>query len=177
MKGIVLDTETTGLPSNHLLPLDKQPRVIEIYMQEIDFNGQSDKMIFDRLVDPGIKIEEEITKITGIRDEDIKGAVTFPLISSQVKEIIENYELIIAHNASFDKEILDMEFERIGMKMNWRRVLCTVEATIHAKGFRMNLQGLHEWLFGEKFKEAHRARTDALALTRCCHELYKRGFI
>jgi hypothetical protein len=42
---------------------------------------------------------------------------------------------------------------------------------------RLTLSNLHEHLFGEKFKDAHRARSDVMALVRVARELRRRGLI
>ena len=42
---------------------------------------------------------------------------------------------------------------------------------------RLNLNKLHELLFGKEFTGAHRAKTDVHALVRCYHELMNRGVI
>jgi hypothetical protein len=61
--------------------------------------------------------------------------------------------------------------------VKWPRRICTVEQTQHIKGFRLNLSGLHEFLFGEKFSGAHRAKVDVAALVRCSSEMFKREML
>lgn len=177
MKTIVIDTETTGLLSNRLLPLDKQPRIIEIYACSVDFDTGDVTEILNTLLNPQCKLDAVITKITGLRDVDLINAPLFNSISDVLSSLIESHDVMIAHNASFDKEMIELEYERLNQKLKWNRCLCTVEQTIYMKGFRLNLQALHELLFGEKFKEGHRAKIDVLALTRCCFELHKRGIL
>jgi DNA polymerase-3 subunit alpha len=41
----------------------------------------------------------------------------------------------------------------------------------------MKLADLHEFLFGEGFEDAHRAKSDVMATVRCFIELCKRGDI
>ena len=58
-----------------------------------------------------------------------------------------------------------------------KRHICTVEASYHYNNKRMKLQDLHEFLFGEGFTDAHRAKSDVMATVRCFIELVKRGDI
>lgn len=178
MRALIIDNETSGLVTSHMIPLDKQPNVIEFYGALVDL--ASGQIIQDRdyLIKPPGPISDEITKITGITNNDLKDAAPFESMASKIKDAIESSSVIIAHNLSFDMEMIDIEFERLGQKIAWpKRKICTVEATIHLKGFRMNLSDLHLHLFNEPFKGAHRAKHDVAALTRCCVELYKRGLL
>jgi DNA polymerase III alpha subunit (gram-positive type) len=177
VRAVILDTETTGLISNHILPLDKQPRIIEFYAHMVDLTKGETIIEINTLINPGHALEDVTTKITGLKDEDLKEAPSFKDCALGIQSFLEQAPWIIGHNMSFDKEIIDFEFERLKRRIKWPRLTCTVEATPHQKGFRLNLQTLHEWLFGEGFPEAHRAKTDVMALTKCCVELFKRGYI
>lgn len=179
MKAFVFDTETSGLVSSHLIPLDKQPSIIEFYGATVNLtSGQVDGAI-NYLIKPPKPVSDEITKITGITNQDLQSGVNFASVADQIRQAIEMSKVVIAHNLSFDKEMIDLEFERLGQhKITWpRRLICTVEATIHLLGFRMSLSDLHAHLFGQPFKGAHRAKHDVAALIRCCVELHKRGLI
>ena len=177
MIALVLDTETSGLLDNRSMPLDKLPEIIEFTGIVVDLEtGEITKEI-DTLIKPSRPISEEITKITGLTDDDLVGQGSFSAKKDGIRGLIESSPLVIAHNLSFDKEIIDIEYARLGETVRWPKLLCTVEATVYLKGYRMNLTGLHEHLFGTGFPSAHRARKDVEALIRCCCELFKRGEI
>lgn len=177
MRALFFDTETTGLISSHLLPLKKQPQIIEFYGATVNLaTGQIENEL-DTFVKPSIKITKEITGITHITNEMVENAPPFAKIALNVKALVENAPIVCAHNASYDKEVLQFEFERLGMPIAFPRFICTVEQTIHLKGHRMKLNDLHEYLFGERFEDAHRAKVDTQALIRCAVELYKRGVL
>jgi DNA polymerase III epsilon subunit family exonuclease len=185
MKALVLDTETTGLIENRVIKLDKQSEVIDFYATLIDLEtGELIKEV-ELLIRPQRPLSDApapgekktITQITGLTNELLVNAPQFKDVASEIFALIESADLVIAHNAAFDKEILDIEAERLQHIINWPRLVCTVEQTVHLKGFRLSLGNLHELLFGERFPEAHRARTDAQALLRCVLELNKRGMI
>jgi DNA polymerase III epsilon subunit-like protein len=91
--------------------------------------------------------------------------------------LIEAAPLVIAHNASFDVEMVDIEAARCGAKIVWPRCLCTVEQSSYVIGHRLTLGALHEHLLGEKFEGAHRAKVDVAALIRCVAEMVKRGML
>lgn len=177
MKALIFDTETTGLISNHSIKIDKQPELTEFYGAVVDLASGQLLSDLDLLIKPSQPISAEITKITGLTDADVAGCPSFRECSGPIMDMLHSCSPAIAHNAAFDKEMLDLEAERIGYKIGWQRVICTVEQTIHIKGFRLNLSGLHQELFGEGFKDAHRAKPDTQALIRCCVELFKRGML
>lgn len=177
----IFDTETTDLISNLLLPLDRQPRVYEFFATRIaipDDNSwpeEGDWTVvgeLEFLCHPGIKIPEMSTKITGITDEMVKDCPPFPEFFERVRDIFAG-AIPVAHNLSYDRDMINLESRRItGKEFEWsKRGICTVEATEHLKGHRLNLSALHELLFGEKFEGAHRAREDVAALTRCFKKL------
>lgn len=177
MKVAIFDTETTDLIHSGLIPLARQPHLIEFYGCAVDLSTGEVLEEVERLVRPPVKISAESVKITGITDEMVADALPFSFHAQEFKSFLERYPVVIAHNASFDFEMMNVEFERVSLKANWPRLLCTVEQTVHLKGYRLKLQDLHELLFGERFKEAHRARNDVTALTKCAIELYRRGQI
>lgn len=173
----LFDTETTDLTFNRTKKIDQQPHVYEFYGCLFDFNTGVLIDEIDTLISIPIKIPAKSKKITGIDDDMLIGAPVFKEVAPRIKKLIEGAPLVIAHNMSFDREIIDIEFERLGETIKWPKVLCTVEATLHLKGFRLSLTALHDILFAKAFPEAHRAKHDVAALTRCCAELYQRGEI
>jgi len=176
MRTLVLDTETTALIKNKLQPLDRQPRIIEFFALSLDSAGDElDK--FSYLFNPGIKIDEKITEITGIKQDMLNDQKPFSSIAQHILELIEVHDEIVAHNMSYDKAVIDFEMKRLGKKVRWPELICTVESTEYMKGHRMNLRSLHEFLFGEPFENAHRAENDVRATAKCFLELRKMGVV
>lgn len=171
------DTETTGLIENVTVKDDKLPEVIDFYgcLFDIDTGKIVDEV--DLLIRPTIakKLPEETIEITGIDDAMLKGKKQFKDVADSIAALIQKAPIVAAHNAAYDKEVLDIEFSRVGGGIDWPRIICTVEQTMHFKGHRLSLTALHEHLFGEAFQDAHRARTDVTAMVRCIVELVKRG--
>jgi DNA polymerase III epsilon subunit-like protein len=175
MIALILDTETSGLIANHAVKLEKQPEVIEYFSVLTNLASGERIHELETLIKPKTPVEPLITEITGIDNLALADAEPFAAMADAIRHNIESSPVVIAHNMSFDAEMLNLEFERLGEQLNWPRQICTVEVTLHLKGHRLKLMQLHELLFGEGFKSAHRARTDVEALERICIELFKRG--
>ena len=178
MKHLVFDCETTGLAKNSIMAVDKQPRIIEI--TAATWNDETDTVYtIGAMFNPGIPIPPAVTKITGITDAMVKdGRIFHGEDALAFRDLIESADVVVAHNLSFDKLIIDSEFERANeRKPKWPRGVCTVEATEHLNGFRMKLDQLHYMLFGTYIEGAHRSKADVEALLRCYQELLKQGEI
>jgi DNA polymerase III epsilon subunit-like protein len=176
MRTLVLDTETTDLIKNKLLPLERQPHVIEFFGLSMDMYGHECNS-WSQLFDPGIPLSEDVQRITGIKPEDLRGMPKFEAHAEEIKKFIEGHDEVVAHNLSYDKTIIDFEMKRAGLTVEWPELICTVEATEHLKGFRLNLTSLHELLFGEPFSGAHRAEADVRALASCFRALRETGVV
>jgi DNA polymerase-3 subunit epsilon len=175
MKTLLLDTETTDLVKNRLMPLDRQPRIIEFF--GLSFDGDQEVKAIHRLINPGKRLTEEIIRITGIKDSDLIDKKPFADFANELAATIEEHDECVAHNMSFDRAMIDIEFKRMARIVRWPKLICTVEATEFIKGHRLNLMSLHEYLFGEPFTGAHRAETDVRAMARCFFELRKREIV
>ncbi len=169
------DTETTGLIDNHTVKLDKQPEIIEIYACIFNDRDGKIKHEFNTFIKPKVPITQEITKITGISNAMVKDAAAYSFHSKQINSMLNDAPVLTGHNLSFDTEMVAIENERCGLPpLKLNRQICTVEQTLHLKGFRLSLSNLHEYLFGEPFEGAHRAKVDVHAQIRCYMELKKR---
>jgi DNA polymerase III alpha subunit (gram-positive type) len=174
---VLIDCESTGFINNHVIKLDRQPEVIEFYGCRADLDTGEILEEVDQLIKPVTQISEKITEITGITNAMVENAPAFAEVLPAVKSLLESAPMVIGHNLSYDQELLDIEFEKQGQRVNWPKKVCTVEATEWVKGYRLNLSALHEMLFGEKFEGAHRAKVDVMATMRCAVELHRRSWI
>lgn len=172
MNILLFDTETTGLPQPSCVPLDRQPRIIEIgaVLYDTDRHAILDEM--SQLIHPGIRIPEEITKITGITDEDIKGAPSFKEVIPAFAKLARRSGALLAHNVEFDRTMLRLDLERIAMDdFPWPDLfICTVQEFQQIMGFRPRLTDAYEHFTGEKLKQTHRALDDVKALLTCCEK-------
>ena len=171
------DTETTDLTMPKITPLNKQPRIIELGV--ISHHG-GEETVIDTLIDPGIPISSEITKITGIRNKDIRGKPSISEYIEQLRDIFAKSDAVVAHNLSFDKALVEYEFQRCGAgPVPWPPLqICTVEYTEHLKGYRLTLDELYRWCF-DKYPAGgrHRALEDARFTVEIYYYLVKSGVI
>lgn len=177
---IIYDTETTGLIISRDAPLDRQPKIIELFALKVDDVSLEIQEELELLIDPGEAITDEIRGITGIDDSMVRGQGQFPMHAYAISEFWLGQRWSCGHNLTFDASMLSVELRRIGAqeKFPWTpRGLCTVEASEHYEGRRMKLIDLHTYLLGEGFEKAHRARNDVMATYRCVVEMAKRGDI
>jgi hypothetical protein len=97
LKGIILDTETTGLNA-------RNDEIIEIGVIAFTFDGAGRigdvTGIYGGLRQPGVSIPTEITRLTGITDDMVAGQT---IDMAALEALIEPADLLIAHNAGFDR--------------------------------------------------------------------------
>lgn len=181
MKALVFDTETTGLPKK-TMDLRQQPKIIELAAIAVDLDSGEELVRFESLFDPKQTLDPIITKITGLKDSDLRDQPLFGEKQQAFLGMMMRCDAIVAHNLSFDHSMLSFEFSRLDMIDRYHNSLpkariCTVEQTVFIKRRRLKLSELHEHLFGEAFEGAHRAMVDVEALVRICVELRKRGML
>ena len=154
---LVLDTETTGLDW-------RAEKIIELAMLAVDIDLQTGLPIgkvevYEGFEDPGRPIPPEITKLTGITSQDVKG---HQLDEATIKDMVDRADLIFAHNAGFDRPFVENRLEVFEHKA-WA---CSFA------GIDWKAQGLGsaklEFLCSELgwFYDAHRAQVDCHALLR-----------
>jgi len=173
----VFDTETTGLFASSLMDNEKKPELTEFCAIKYDLEKGEVVKEWDFLVKPKRGIPDEATAITGITNDMVDNEEAFEARIAEIKEALETPDAVIAHNLSYDREMIETELFRCGDTINWPRLICTVEETICIRGYRLILAELHREMTGETFLGAHRARNDVEALLRCVKVLYIRGFI
>lgn len=180
MRVCVFDTETDKLTVTSAAKLDNQPKITEFFGLELKQDGINfeEGAGFQRMFNIGRPVSAESTKITGITEEMLKGCKNFAFHADEMEAYLAGFDVVVAHNLAFDRDVVNYEFARVGKKIKWPRCICTVESTEWLKGYRLNLTALHAELFdGEVFKDAHRAENDVRALARCYMELVKRGIV
>lgn len=170
MDFIFLDTETTGLLLPEATEIMKQPRIIEIYAARF---SPKRKLLdeFGTFVNPRVPISDEITRITGITDDDVEGQPEFVQIYNKLCNFFRGSRTLVAHNCAFDSGMIAVELMRIDK--HWQfpwpsEHICTVEKSYQIKDRRLKLGELNEMATGQpEIKGAHRAQADTLALADC----------
>lgn len=164
MKTIIFDTETTGLLLPSTAPVEEQPRIIEL--GAILVEGSKIRKELSQLLYPECSISKEITKITGLTDEDLHGKPTFLAFLPKLKKFFSGAECLICHNAPFDTGMLDAELRRHQVKAFPlpKNVVCTVQEYRHVFGRRPKMTELYERFIGKPLAQTHRALDDVKAL-------------
>ena len=165
----VADTETTGLPLHRKAKLSQQPRIIEVAGIITDGINILDE--FEVIVNPGVAIEQIITEITGLKNDDLEDKPSFSEVINPIGEYFKKADAVIFHNASFDRSMFVYDLEHIGKTLTdimWPQLtICTVEESMHRYGRRMKLIELYELLVGP-YTQKHRALDDVKLLHEVC---------
>lgn len=110
--GVILDLETTGLDP-------EADHIIEIGLLEFSVTGDEPATLvrsYAALEDPGIELPPEVTRITGLASQHVKGQrIDWKL----VREIIGRSSIVIAHNADFDRSFLEQSGHLEGLAPHW----------------------------------------------------------
>lgn len=165
MDSIIFDTETTGLLQAIGNDLSFQPYCFELYAARLN---KKFKIIdeFHALFKIPVSIPSFISGMTGINDIDLINEKPFKKYIKPISKIWKGCEMSIAHNLTFDETILMNEMKRNG-KFNFELPIikyCTVEQSMHLKGYRLKNSELYELLTGKIFEvsKQHRAKNDTL---------------
>jgi len=187
---LFFDTETTGLPLNWKAPvtdLNNWPRLVQLAYLNYDSSGNKISE-GDFIIKPnGFTIPKESSNIHGITHERalIEG-VDLQNVLSHFHELINNSQILVAHNMSFDEKIVGSEFLRNGFQNSIpaKSKICTMQSTTNFckidgfYGYKWpKLSELHNKLFGFEFEEAHNAMVDINATAKCFWELKRIGVI
>lgn len=106
--GLVVDVEATGLSL-------QDDDVVQLGMLPFSYDAASGKILrvhkdeaFVSLREPSVPMSTEACLITGISNEDLAG---MQIDEAEVARIVSSADLIIAHNASFDRPMVEKLWE------------------------------------------------------------------
>lgn len=99
---VAIDVETTGLKPS-------AQRMIEIALIRYRNGVETDR--YNRLLNPRRRIPAYISKLTGIRDDDVEDAAQFADLATEIVEFIGD-EVLVGHNVGFDIGFLNAELQR-----------------------------------------------------------------
>jgi DNA polymerase-3 subunit epsilon len=151
-QALFVDVETTGLGDDD--------RIIQL--AAIPFDFARDGRIFgvgecrQWYEDPGIPIPDEITRLTGIAQDDVEGK---RIPDDAVAALLADTALVIAHNARFDRPHLERRFPAFADK-HWA---CSCDdVPWRDEGLESSKLGWLAYRMCRMFYEAHRADADCL---------------
>ena len=154
--GLFVDVETTGLN------LDSD-EIIEVALLPFEYDPETGQVLavhedqaLDQFRDPGIPIPPESAQVHGITDEMVRGQV---VDGPRLTVLVAEADLIIAHNAAFDRPMLERLWPCFAEKP-WACSFADVDW--RAEGFGA---GKLDYLLMQQgwFFDGHRALTDCLA--------------
>lgn len=163
VKMVVFDVETTGLMDGS--------RIVEIgatIFSKDEYEGDS----FQYLVNPGMLIPEEATKIHGITNEMVESSPDAGKVLAVFFDWLKHHgiETVIAHNAQYDTGVISWEASRFGIEIPELKVICTCKAAKKLNVTKNNkLVTLAEYYQLEAKGSVHRALTDV----DLCLQYYK----
>ena len=175
---LVFDTETTGLPKKWNGPLSDFPYIIQIswILYDTDLNCIIEE--YDQYIKlNNFSIPAETTAINGITDDIIQTkGINIKDVLIDFMAALDNASLIIGHNVSFDKKMIEAEFERndIGRKLDDKNFYCTMRKAGKINGKIPKLGELHEKLFGFVPDNLHNSKKDVEITLKCYLEQVKK---
>lgn len=146
---VYADTETTGFSS--------RDKVVEISL--VDGSG---KVLFESLVNPGMRIPAAARRVHGISDDMVRHAPSWKDIEDRLVSLVRGRELV-GHNISYDLRFTGAKF-----KSAPARVSCTLKIARKVLGRSVKLDELAKLSGHVPAGKAHRATADCLA-TRTGH--------
>lgn len=151
---LMVDVETTGLKAG-------RDQIIELAAVPFRYDRRSGIITevlpaFSAFNDPGRRIPAEIVKLTGITDDDVRGQ---RIDEAAVQKLLDGTDLVLAHNAGFDRPFLEGLFPAFAQKP-WA---CTVaDINWNAEGIRGSKLEYLTMSYGFHF-QSHRALDDCMA--------------
>lgn len=157
-KVCIIDTETTGLDTDVC-------EIIELGYQIVEFDSEGN---FYRVLsaqnflnEPKGEITPEVTQVTGLTMDDVKG---HSIPWQQVEQELADVQLCVAHNAGFDRPVVERYNDTFVNKI-WGCSVAQID-WLNLADVGSRSQEFLCWKIGQFFYGAHRALDDVHALTQ-----------
>lgn len=162
---VVFDLEATGLNK-------RTDRIVAVALVRYEPIGTVEHVSY--LLNPGIPIPEEVTKIHGISDADVVGAPTFVEMAETLAEHFAGADLAGYNVLGFDIQMLTEEFARANLpfSLEGRRVLDAQR--IFFRNEPRDLSAALRYYCGETHENSHDALGDVLATIRVLDGQFRR---
>lgn len=161
--GLVLDTETTGITSDC--------QIIEFCA--IPFQYEDDRIVhidkpITMLEQPVKPITPEISDITGLTNEDLQNK---KFDDKVVIELFEKADLVIAHNAGFDRPFIERRFNVP------KKVWACTQKDVNWKHISSHSLEFLVFKMCNRYYEGHRAEIDCWALLYLLATKYEKKYV
>jgi DNA polymerase III epsilon subunit-like protein len=186
---LIIDVETTGIPIGkdaHYSDLEKyaNARIVQFTVMLCDDNYT--KIDLHDYIIKADNFRIENSHIHGITDEISANGVQLEFVMHFFKDLLSKCNMIIAHNAKFDINVIKSELVRkelfdIVDLIDSKQIICTMMSTkelVNIKnkyGIKFpSLAELYYYLFNCQLENAHNSKYDVINLHKIVAELNKR---
>lgn len=164
---IFFDLETTGLSVS-------ESRIIEISVTKF-FPGGEAPIQKTRLLNPGVSIPEEASKVHGITDDKVKDADTFEEVAKSMFEFFKDSDLAGYNIKNFDVPLLREEFLRCGIDFPQEGTKFVDVYKIICRAIPRNLGAMFTLFTGGTPQAAHGAEYDNMMSIEVLSSILKGG--
>lgn len=148
------DLETTGTNV-------AKDRIVEIAILKIFPNGNKESKTW--LVNPEVRIPDEVIAIHGISNEKVANEPTFKELSKEIYQIIKDSDLGGFNSDRFDIPLLAEEMLRAEIDFEMKNMVSVDVQTIFHKMEKRTLGAAYKFYCGKDLTDAHSAAADTNA--------------
>jgi DNA polymerase-3 subunit epsilon len=167
-----LDIETTGF-------CEPEHRIVEIRIDLLNVEQRKAIWSYEQRINPLRNMPADAQRVHGISGAELSDKPAWEQIGPVVKKILDKADFLVIHNAEFDANFLNMEFQRIGLPKMTQPSFCTMENGIWAAptGKKPSLQELC-FACGIEYDPAlaHAAAYDVDCMSQCFFKGLDWGF-
>ena len=186
---LLLDCETAGLPKDwraRSSDFAAWPRLVQLGWAIADANRQVIASGTSLVRPDGFKIPAEAVKVHGITTERaIRDGRPVDEVLAELTAAYSQCKQVVAHNARFDRKVLEAEYLRLNLAIPWERDRwkCSMFATVKMCGLRQKSGAGKFPRIDELYKRLFRRVPDSLdhdagnhveMLVKCWQELKRR---
>ena len=152
---VALDVESTGI-------WIEKDKIIEIALVKYMPDGK--KETYEKKINPGIPIPKAVTDLTGISNEDVRGAPSFEAVAPEILAFLGDADLAGFNIKRFDLPLLTREFADIGVKFDWETKRTYDAQMIFHLNEKRDLSAAYQFYCGKELVGAHSALADSEAI-------------
>ena len=184
MRVLVFDTETSGLIPKKYESLTECPYILQLACILVDTDGSKVINKIDSINEiinaPIDKLDDKVMEITGLTIEKVKSGVEIVPLLNKLKNMMENCDVLVAHNLEFDSNMIKLECIRNDIELNVSKACyCTMKKSTQLCNIQKEnsfgkylkwptLEELHKHLFPTvEVKNLHDAYVDSILCLRC----------
>lgn len=189
MKLLFIDVETTGLPrsfKSNPIETSLWPFIVQIAWTITDYNSSNRLVEKSYIIKPkSFVIPDDAIAIHKITNELAnKNGVDIILVLEELRLVLRDIDVLVAHNIEFDIKVLKAEFYRNkinAFNLDYPLQFCTMKvftdycAIPHSSGLGNykwpRLDEFYKKVWKEEMKVKHNAIADVDAIIRCFYKL------